>query len=311
MRRQVAGVLAGPLLLGCLLAGGCTGGGAADPHGRPAEDAPAVSAAQSQEIIAGWAARYNRAVASGREADWRELTTGALQEVMVERARVHGGLPDSERIALHNPALYVPRLPAHPKWFAVAALDDVGGPTRQVLVLFQQARPDEPWRAAHLLEFRGAPPKLSYDGQGYAIAATDASLPAGHAGYLSSGDMTTFRPDRFTRRARTAARPSAAPAGWSLTSRFGTGPHPSYSLRTDDGGALVWYSIEQRQTFRASGAARPSTLPADLRAYLTRTGRLSATRIQASWTWLAIGYAPPQGTTHVLGESVHLTQVRT
>lgn len=312
MRRRTAGALVGPLVLAAALAGGCTGQDSdAGQDAASPKEAPAVSVEESYQVLKDWAERHNKAVASGDEDDWRDLTTGALQGPMTARARTYGRLPDSERISLRNPALYVPRLTGHPRWFAAAALDDVGGQRQQVLVLFQQAKPKEPWRAAHWLVFRGDPPKLDYDGQGYAIPAVDESLATGHAGYLSTGDQSLLRPDRFTRQARDEARRSAGPSGWSTTTRFGPDRHPVYALRTDDGGSLVWYAVERRQTFKASGGARPDTLPADVRAYLTKAGRLSATKVEATWTWLCIGYVPPQGAGHVLGESVRLADVRT
>ncbi|SEF95106.1 hypothetical protein SAMN04489712_102609 [Thermomonospora echinospora] len=312
MRRLVTGGVAGPLVLVAVLTGGCTGGGSdIGPDSDEAGRAPAVSVAESYRILRDWAERYNKAVASGDEDDWRDLTTGALRGPMTARARTYGRLPDSERISLRNPALYVPRLDGHPKWFAAAALDDVGGAAQQVLVLFRQEKAKEPWRAAHWLVFRGAPPKLDYDGHGYAIPAADGSLPSGHAAYLSTGDQSLFRPDRFTRQARDKAKRSDAPSGWSVTTRFGPDRHPVHGLRTDDGGSLVWYAVEQRRTFKANGSGRPDTLPADVRAHLTKAQRLSATRIEATWTWLAIGYVPPQGTANVLGESVRLSDVRT
>ncbi|WP_119728735.1 hypothetical protein [Thermomonospora amylolytica] len=295
MRRRVAGALAGSLLL----AGGCSGGpddplpaASATPAGEPA-----VSPRESQAVLDGWTERFNEAVDSGAEADLRAVTAGPLRDSLVGRARAGGGLPESERIALRNPVLYVPRLTGHPRWFAAAALDDAGGDARQVLVLFERARADEPWRAAHLLTFKGRPPALDFDAGGHAIPADGGSLPAGHAGYLATGNRSAFTPDAFTRAAHERARGS--------DTTFRPARHQVRALRTDDGGTLVWYAVEQRRTLDVGDRA----LPADVRARLGRS-RLRATRVTATWTWLVIGYAARHGGGHVLGESVHLSDVR-
>ncbi|TNY36921.1 hypothetical protein [Thermomonospora catenispora] len=295
MRRRVAGVLAGALLL----TGGCSGGpgGPSDEASAAPAGEPAVSADRARAVLEEWTKRFNKAVDSGAEADLRAATTGPLRDFLVGRARVGGGLPRSERIALHNPVLYVPRQVDRPRWFAVAAVDDVGGAARQVLVVLEQAGPDEAWRAAHLMTFQGRPPELDFDPEGYAIPAEGGSLPTEHTEYLTTGERSTFTPDAFTRAAHQRARGSGTV--------FRPARHEVRALRTDDGGTLAWYAIEQQRTFAAGDRA----LPADVRAQLSGS-RLRASRVTAVWTWLVIGYAPRQGGGHVLGESVHLSDVR-
>lgn len=294
MRRRVAGALAAALLL----TGGCSGGQddlSTGPSATPAGE-PAVAVRRAQTVLNGWAKRFNKAVDSGAEADLHAVTTGPLRDFLAGRIRLGGGLPKSERIALRNPVLYVPRQTDHPRWFAVAALDDVGGAARQVLVLLEQTRTGDPWRAAHLMTFKGRPPELDFDAEGYAIPADGESLPSGHTEYLTTGDRSAFTPDAFTRAAHQRARGSDAV--------FRPTRHEVRALRTEDGGTLAWYAIEQRRTFTAGDRA----LPADVRAHLS-SSRLRAARVTATWTWLVIGYAARQGGGHALGESVHLSDV--
>ncbi|REE98495.1 hypothetical protein [Thermomonospora umbrina] len=305
MRRR----LAGPLVAVALVASGCAGDepeAAAPSEAPPSGPAPAVSTEESYRILRDWTVRHNKAVASGVPAQWRDLATGGLEQPLIRRVWTYGKLPPSTRVALRNPAMYVPRLAGHPKWFAAAAVDDVDGPGRQVLVVFQQAKPNDRWRAAHWLVFRGRPPALNFDREGYAVPTADRSLAAGHSAFLTTGDASRFRPDGFTRRAR---RP-APPRGWSMNSRYAPTRHPVFALRTGDGGSLVWYSVEQRTTYRRAPRGRPATLPPDLRGALAQAKRLKAATVETTWIWLAIGYAPPRGPAHVIGESLHLTDVR-
>ncbi|GAA1560926.1 hypothetical protein GCM10009678_49790 [Actinomadura kijaniata] len=282
MRRVLAGVTAG--VLG--LAAGCSGGDE-DPgtDGNVAGE-PAVTAEESARVLADWTRRYNEAVGSGDARVWREAVTGPLAAPVEARVRTYGRLPGSARVEPRNPVFYVPRQKGWPRWFAVAALD--GG--RQVLAVFARAGAKDRWRAAHWLPFKGRPPELAYDSEGYAVPAPDRGVAAAHAAYLGGDDTAPLTPDAFSSDAR------------ARRDRFAPGPGPSYALQTKDGGSLVWYGLTQEQ----AGGGTPR---AELRDYLTRTGRTGG-GVRATWQWLAIGYAPVSGRANVLGESVSLAAVR-
>ncbi|MQY07067.1 hypothetical protein [Actinomadura macrotermitis] len=274
----------------------------ADTAGAARPAAPAVSAEESARVLKDWVARHNKALTSGEERDWRAAVTGALAAPVRARVRTYGALGAEARISLRNPVFYVPRLSGGPRWFAVAALERSDGRERQVLALFTRNSAKEPWLAAHWLTFKGRPPELAYDPQGYAVPASDRGLPAAHAAYLTSNDQTGLAPDAFSTQARSGRSGDwTAPPG-----RFTPGPGPSHALRTRDGGSLVWYGLTQRQTLTGGTAER---LPGELRAYLTKTGADPGGTVRATWQWLAIGYSPATGgKARVLGTSVSLTE---
>ncbi|MFG2002329.1 hypothetical protein ACGFNU_24570 [Spirillospora sp. NPDC048911] len=295
-------------LLALVLAGGALATACSAKSEIPAArvepgDKPMVTAAEADRILRDWTARHNKAVTSGDERLWRAAVTGGLAAPVSARVRTYGRLPASTRITLLNPVLYVPRQTGDAKWFAVAALQRSGGKEQQILALFVRPAANDPWRAAHWLTFKGKPPELAYDAQGYAIPAPDRGLPAAHAAFLTSGDRSAFTPDAYTLRARTASY-----GDWKAgAGRIAPGPGTSWALRTKDGGSLVWYGLTQQR--RLTGGTERS-LPTDVRNYLTRAKRNPGRTVEAGWQWLAIGYAPATGKGTVLGESVSLTTAR-
>ncbi|GAA2623016.1 hypothetical protein SMC26_01485 [Actinomadura fulvescens] len=301
MLRLSAPVLAGGAL--AVLATACSGDSQV-PAARVAEpaDKPVVTADEAGRILKDWTARHNKAVTSGDERLWRSAVTGGLEAPVSARVRTYGRLAASTRITLLNPVLYVPRQTggAASKWFAVAALQRSGGKEQQILALFVRSGDKDPWRAAHWLTFKGKPPELAYDPQGYAIPAPDRGLPTAHAAFLASGDRSAFTPDAYTAGARTPSYGNwRADPGRVSPDRGG-----SWALRTKDGGSLVWYGLTQQRTLTGG---TEQALPTDIRNHLIRAKTKPGGTVRANWQWLAIGYAPPTGKATVLGESVSLT----
>jgi hypothetical protein len=277
---------------------GCSGSDARG-GGAPEEvsGSPALPADEPLKVLRGWVERHNKAITSGDERLWREAVTGALALPVQARVRTYGKLAASAQISLANPVFYVPRS-GSPRWFSVAALERAGRTEQQVLGVF--VRSGGVWRAAHWLTFKGEPPRIAFDPEGYAIAVDDRGLPGAHAGYLARGDETGVMPDAYSRNARTKAV-----GDWDgAPGTFTPGPGPSYALRTQDGGALVWYAVRQEQVLKGGTAAG---LPVEARDHLD--GRPGKT-VTLTWQWLAIGYAPRSGKARVLGESVSLVSAR-
>ncbi|NKZ06263.1 hypothetical protein [Actinomadura latina] len=300
MRRAPLVAVAALLLAvaGCSGSVSGTGTEATEPSGKPA-----VTAEESLDVLKDWTERHNKAITSGEERQWRDTVTGALEAPVSARVRTYGKLPESAEISLSNPVFYVPRLDGFPKWFGIAGLERSGGRDQQVLGVFVKAKKADDWLAAHWLTFQGKPPQLDYDPQGYAVPAPDRGLPAAHAKYLADGDESAVVPDPYSRDARTKKI-----GDWtSEPGKFTPGPGPSYALRTQDGGSLVWYGLRQEQELSGGEA---STLPAGIRDYLGKDDDKPGKTLDTSWQWLAIGYAPPSGKARVLGESVSLTSAR-
>lgn len=285
--------LAGAVLSATLLTA-CSGGADAWPAPDRPSGEPAITAEESRKVLKDWTERHNEAVASGDERLWRDTVTGALEGPVTARVRTYGKLPEPAEISLSNPVFYVPRQDEYPKWFGVAALDQ----DQQVLGVFVKTGEKAGWRAAHWLTFKGRPPRLARDPQGYALQAPDRGLPAAHANYLKTGDESALTPDTYTSNARAGEQ-----GDWTVTpGPITPGPGPSYALRTEDGGSLVWYGLKQQKTL-TNGTT--STLPTELRDYLKKNDEPSE-KLHTTWQWLVLGYAPTSGKARILGESVSL-----
>ncbi|MDX6430332.1 MAG: hypothetical protein QOE54_2698 [Streptosporangiaceae bacterium] len=306
------------LLSVAVLSGGCSGGGTGPAAGiRSTEPTvpPAISAPESLKVLDDYVTKHNGAAGSGDVKAWRDTATGPFREVVSAQATANNGRPPAGRISLVNPVMYVPRLAGYPRWFAAAALEEHpgGGKPVEVVMLFVRARASDAWRPAHRLPFKGRPPEIATDDQGYALPVAPQAtgfviapggLAAAHAGYLNGENPPGFAPDPYT-----ASRRGPLPdgGGWSRQDRFAAGGDPIYALRTKDGGTLVWYVVVQTTRLTSNGAGSAATLPAAVSAYLAGSARVAG-KAEATWTWLAIGYIPTRGKAAVLGENVSLTR---
>lgn len=274
---------------------------------------PAISTRDSQRVLGAYMATLNRAVASGDATAWRAGLTGALAATAPATLRVNAGRPAPPgQYALLAPVLYVPRLTGYPKWFAAAATEQRKAPggtaSRPVLVLFVRKDAAGHWLAAHriALPAKQPPPRAAVDGQGYATtpgalaapAVVPDRVPATHAAYLNDGEPAeAFAAGAYTTGLRKAAERRKARAragGWRATLTAAAANYPTYALRAADGGALVWYTIDETETLAGAPATQ---VPADARAYLA--GRVGAqVRIRRLRSVLA--HVPPRGPVQIL-----------
>jgi hypothetical protein len=310
-------------LVGTLIgtAAGCAGGSGAPAATDPSSARPAISADGSVQVLADYVKRYNEAVGSGDSAAWRGLASDALGAAASAQIKIGGGRPPKlPTISLTNPVFYVPRLTGSKAWFAVAALEHDGSARNPVFLLFTRSGATAPWRAATRLYFRGNPPRIATDAQGYAITVnpktqtnpftTPSGLPAEQANYLEFGDTRSIAAGRFTsdwRKSERQAEATMRSHGISAADRFAASEYPVYALRTTDGGALVFYALERTETLVLTGGTGTSALPTDIRAYL---GGRSGGQIIATWMWRTVAYLPTQGQASVIFQSMDLTSAR-
>ncbi|GAB3660701.1 hypothetical protein GCM10027589_22540 [Actinocorallia lasiicapitis] len=167
-----------------------------------------------------------------------------------------------------SPKFYIPRSETYPRWFAVDAESAVRGARTQHALLFVQAEPGSPWKLAADPQRRDTGPLngLILDREGYAQAADRGagSVADAHAALLqfgpnapgaktlAAGPQTTGAYSALQETRRTFAQRKVA-----FTSRFSAVPGQTYALRAKDGGAVVWYVLQQAETYR--GANVPVT----------------------------------------------------
>jgi hypothetical protein len=256
----------------------CGGGSAV--HAHPA-GSPAISRQQAAQVLSDYEKTDNQANRDLNDSLLNSVETGPQLSMDSASYKLHR--VTNARYApftFTKPAFYIPRLTAYPHWFAV---DAVAGPVTgkgrppRFAMLFRQEAPGAPWRLAADPYVTSASSPLSairLDSSGYAtpIAADEAGrlavapdkiVPA-HANLLTSGPAApgaaSLAGGPQTNQAYNAlqqARGGFAKLGVDLTSRFTPSGQPVYALRTTDGGAIVWYVLQQQETYVS---AKPGTL---------------------------------------------------
>jgi hypothetical protein len=177
------------------------------------------------------------------------------------------GNHDYVAIAPTHAALYIPRLAAddYPRWFAAAVTyahpASPQDPTGAGYLLFSQDFPGGPWKdmlEPDVLPGTGSAPRIATDADGYSTAVsgagdaaglsvapgqfgsvTAASLDGGSpAAITAPGNLADLRDEAFWR--------SRLQAGSSDADRHQAGPGPVFGLRTEGGGAMLFYSVTAR-----------------------------------------------------------------
>jgi hypothetical protein len=164
-----------------------------------------------------------------------------------------------------DPTVFVPRFAGYPQWFVVASTLVEDAPMRLEVVTRDAA--SAPWElvtSTDLLpgvEF----PELALDEAGYVVPLTDndlAALPvspdelvAGHAEVLGGEEPTgvaaTLAEDPWSvaRLEADAARGPTVGAAASVAVTYEPGAALPHALRTEDGGALVFYDLSERVVY--------------------------------------------------------------
>ncbi|WP_018653403.1 hypothetical protein [Actinomadura flavalba] len=291
-----------------LLAAACSGA-----DSRPG---PAIGRAQAERVLA----RYTLAAdAAGRTLDGTRLasvTTGPqlamdLASLKLRRATKSpaGGLRFDRTTYL------IPRLHGYPRWFAVDAMSSGGTQSVRHALLFTQSAEGAAWLlAADPLPVDGALNRVALDTDGFATAPgpeatgpamAPARVAAAHAALLTGGAEAPgakgIAPGPHTTRAHRALRAGSKKLrkrGILLSSEFAPHTTPFYALRTEDGGALVWYVLRQTEAYAAARAGKLS-VSGDLTGLApTRAPR---TRLNSTVLIQYLATVPPRGPATVSG----------
>jgi len=171
-----------------------------------------------------------------------------------------------------NPVFYIPALTAEAgKWFTVDATTGSGRKTQHQLLLFVQPAAGGAWKlAAAPASAAGAPLPVALSQAGTAtmaapdgagLAVPPSQLPALDAGLLDGRPASPgFARGQWTSaliRGIASFRGSYGRFGWNYHDAWAAARYPTYALRTADGGAVVWYFLEDRQTAVRTGSGQP------------------------------------------------------
>ncbi|REE98496.1 hypothetical protein [Thermomonospora umbrina] len=279
----------GLLLLPPLLLSAACGGGSAEKSGDPA-----LSKQQAASVLE----RYEQIKNEVHERAARALDgdllataeTGPQYQMDVASYKLLRAAKEKFRpLQYGEPTFFIPRVTGYPRWFAAEATSRVvvrqGGkeklarPVRHAM-LFTQNGPQAPWLLAGdpLPAGESLVGKIDLDEEGLAdavpptdgekLVVSPAELRVAHAALLSKG------PGAADQGAVLAGGPATDQAhaalqkatdqfqtlGITLTSRFVPHSAPVYALRTNDGGALVWYVLQQNETYTANAPGKLSVV---------------------------------------------------
>ncbi|HEX2312998.1 MAG TPA: hypothetical protein VHJ17_04650 [Thermomonospora sp.] len=280
----------GLLLLSPLVLSAACGGGSAQEGGTPA---------LTKEQAAGVLQRYvqiknqvNARAARALDADLLATAeTGPQYQMDVASYKLLRASRETFRpLDYGRPTFYIPRVKGYPRWFAADATSHVvvrrGGQEKRLrpvrhAMLFTQSGPKAPWLLAAdpLPAGESVFPKVELDEQGYATAVppaddkelvvSPAELRVAHATLLTQGPGAPGDQDAVlakgpaTDQAHTALRKATDQfrrLGITLTSRFAPHDTPVYALRTKGGGAMVWYVLQQNESYAADRPGRLSVV---------------------------------------------------
>jgi len=259
---KVAAVL--PL---ALLGAGCS---ADEP--RPRDARPVAIATTSTDVpltprsaaraFSVWTTNDGLARASGDE---RLALAWALDsQRQVTAAEYRKAAAEGRPVARHSygvPTLWVPRLEGYPQWFVASVRRD----GRPALMAFVKSSAEARWRLdlVALPEGGSRVPAVEVDSDGYATALSSEdrsvliapSLVAPPQAAVAEDGPRSYaarvmRPGPYTTGyyadAQKAAK-KAAKDGLEYSSTFTATSQPIFSLRTEDGGALVLYSLARTE----------------------------------------------------------------
>ncbi|GAB3179505.1 hypothetical protein [Streptomyces incanus] len=305
-----------------------TASGCVVVHGER-EVLPATTRAEAATALQEFTAAYNKADQAYDSSLDAEYTTGALADI--DTARLTAGKANSpDGNARHTPLkltdakFTIPKKAGWPRWFLADASGNKGGDSRWLLV-FTRNSLDETWEAAYLtLVAPDALPEFAADKDGWAEAvpanAADPAVPPGelsatYATYLKDGrtggdGATAFAEGPHTsawraRRTKQSARPGLATQ--YIDEPMTNGDYAPLALRTEDGGALVFFTTRHFEKQTAAAGASVPTPNKDVLALTTGEIRQTLTMEFVS---NQVALDPGDGEVEILGRIQGLTSAK-
>ncbi|MFD5493800.1 hypothetical protein ACFWH4_12965 [Streptomyces sp. NPDC127091] len=329
--RRLRGFDRGALLAASVTALSLTASGCVVVHGER-EVLPATTRAEAAQALQEFTAAYNKADEAYDSSLDAEYTTGALGDI--DKARLTAGKannPDGNSghspLKLTDAKFTIPKKAGWPRWFLADAAGNKGGDVRWLLV-FTRSGLEETWEAAYLTlvapdDIPGFP--LDKDGWAEAVPAnaTDLTVPPGelsatYATYLKDGGDgedgkgggATFAEGPHTSawralRTKQSARPGLATQ--YIDEPMTNGDYAPLALRTEDGGALVFFTTRH---FEKQTAADGASVPAPNKDVLAlTTGEIRQT-LTMEFVSNEVALDPGDGQVEILGRIQGLTSAK-
>ena len=236
---------------------------------------PSSTRAEAARALEQFTSAYNKADKAYDSSLDADHVTGALADI--DRARLEAGHTNSPSgNAAHTPLKLsdvkytIPKKAGWPRWFLAEAQGNKGGNLHWLLV-FTRDGLGRPFKVAYLTLIRpGTLPKVKKDAAGWAeavpvnsteFAVPPADLSKDYAAFLKNGG-NIFAPGVHTDQWRARRKKQEKKPG--LVTQFIdepliSGSYAPLALRTEDGGALVFFT---NRRYEKQTAAEGTSIPA-------------------------------------------------
>ncbi|WP_432040182.1 hypothetical protein [Streptomyces cucumeris] len=263
------------------------------------ENIPSVDRAEAPEALKRFTDTYNKAYRELDPSLAGQVETGPLEamttaDLKAQHANKPEGNPGFPALELTGARYRIPKQVGWPKFFVA----DTGSnrDDNRWLFVFTRAGADEPWKAAYLsILSQDEVPDLATDKDGWArpVAVRDTArelavrpdrLSAEYTDYLMTGKGGTFADGQATSSIRaTRKKFLRTPKFWTeyIDTPAQGGRYAPVGLRTQDGGALVFFSSHHRQKQTMAKGFRPNP-DAQIKALMTGEAKKSVTLTRIS-----------------------------
>ncbi|WP_327275560.1 hypothetical protein OG609_29275 [Streptomyces sp. NBC_01224] len=278
-----------------------TASGCVTVHGE-LEVVPTATRSEAAQALKAFTSAYNaadKAYDPALDADRVTGPLGAINQAGLKARQKNNpdGNANHSPLELTDARYLIPKKAGWPRWF-LADTDsnrdeDSGKLDTRWLVVFVKSGPDAGWKASYLSVVTPSQlPGFTKDNDGLAepvaadsseLAVAPEDLGTQYTEYLQKGTPDVFAPGTATSGWRDARRTTRR-AGFSyqyIDQPLDSGTFAPLGLKTDDGGALVFFSSKHFEQQTAAKGLRPP-LNADVEALLTGEVKSTLTKERVS-----------------------------
>ncbi|MFF3126364.1 hypothetical protein ACFVRD_29515 [Streptomyces sp. NPDC057908] len=278
-----------------------TASGCVTVHGE-LEVVPTATRSEAAQALKAFTSAYNaadNAYDPALDADRVTGPLGAINQAGLKARQKNNpdGNANHSPLELTDARYLIPKKAGWPRWF-LADTDsnrdeDSGKLDTRWLVVFVKSGPDAGWKASYLSVVTPSQlPGFTKDSDGLAepvaadsseLAVAPEDLGTQYTEYLQKGTPDVFAPGTATSGWRDARRTTRR-AGFSyqyIDQPLDSGTFAPLGLKTDDGGALVFFSSKHFEQQTAAKGLRPP-LNADVEALLTGEVKSTLTKERVS-----------------------------
>lgn len=237
--------------------------------------ASAMSDDEARKVTKQYASGFNALAPKYDYEAAKKIETGSLLEGREAEFKVlkKNDYKLTERTAMKE--VMVPTMSSFPKWFAAPVRSKVPGEDGEYedLMIFVQEKEGAPWMAASSATVdpdvqdvlgKSAEPDAvpeAADANDAGLIIAPSKLAAAHAKAIRNGPKAK-ETDLFSGSQDTSdeykllmeAHVFFKKSRWSGKTTVSPAPHPTYALRTQNGGALVFYAVDIKGSYKAAGA---------------------------------------------------------